>query len=137
MIPTHAYIPGRTPRHPEGAFDKVRDSVRDGMDPQALAETQAFACGLRWLREGFYWEAHEVLEPVWMACPEAGAERALVQGLIQIANARLKDSMDRPRASARLRAVAAGLLERAEILGGPVVMGQVIAAWRDSLAAPK
>lgn len=133
MIPTHAYIPGRTPRHPDGAFDAIRDSVRAGMEADALVGTAAFTTGLRWLETGYFWEAHEVLEPVWMACPDDGAERPLVQALIQIANARLKQAMDQPRAAARLRAAAAGLLDRAEALGGPVVMGQRIGTWRDSL----
>jgi len=42
--------------------------------------------------------------------------------------------MNQPRAAARLRAAAADLLDRAEALGGPMVMGQRIGAWRDSLA---
>jgi len=82
MTPTHAHIPGRTPRHPEGAFDAIRDSVRAGTDIQSLAASQAFRIGLDWLDTGYCWEAHEVLEPVWMACPDGGAERALVQALI-------------------------------------------------------
>lgn len=104
--PPHAYIPGRTPRHPEGAFDALRASARPGMGPRELARSAAFRTGLVWLESGYFWEAHELLEPVWMALPEGSRERELVQGLIQLANARLKERMQRPRAAERLRAMA-------------------------------
>ena len=101
--PGHAYVPGRSPRHPEGTFDAVRADAAD------LEASEAFRHGLLYLREGFFWEAHEVLEPVWMALPE-GSERSFVQGLIQLANGRLKMRMDRPGAALRLARIARGLV---------------------------
>ena len=107
--PAHAYVPGRTPRHPEGAFDAIRSSVRPGMDAAALARSAAFRTGLRYLDDAYHWEAHELLEPVWMALPE-GADRRFVQGLIQLANGLLKLRMGRPKAAARLAGIAEALL---------------------------
>ena len=104
--PTHAYVPGRTPRHPEGTFDALRATVRAGDAPAALAQSAAFQAGLHYLDTGFYWEAHEVLEPVWMALPRCSAERSFVQALIQLANGRLKLVMDRPKAALRLALIA-------------------------------
>jgi uncharacterized protein len=114
-----AYIPGQTPRHPEGAFDALRATARAGMDEGALASSAAFRAGLHYLHTGYFWESHEVLEPVWMACPPNSPARQMAQALIQIANARLKDRMGRPRAASRLRAIAARHL--AEAGQGPVL----------------
>lgn len=111
--PSHAYVPGRNARHPEGAFDPIRDTAHPGMTPDALAESDAFRHGLFYIDAGFYWEAHEVLEPVWMALPEGGTERRFVQALIQTANGYLKIRMDRPRAALRLCRIARGLLPAA------------------------
>lgn len=72
------------------------------MTPAELGDTLAFRAGLTFLDEGFHWEAHEALEPVWMALPPNSPERALVQGIIQIANASLKERMVRPNAVRRL-----------------------------------
>jgi len=80
------------------------------MSVRELAGCDAFRHGLHYIDTGFYWEAHEVLEPVWMALPETSEERRLVQALIQIANAGLKLEMGRPRAAARLCAIAHQLL---------------------------
>ena len=103
--PTHAYIPGRTPRHPEALFDPLKAGV-DRTSLTKLAETDAWRFGINFLREGYFWEAHELLEPIWMACPPNSAEKLFVQGIIQIANARLKRVMDRPAAAARLEQFA-------------------------------
>lgn len=101
-FPGHAYVPGQTPRHAPGAFDPIRATVHPGLPVEALRTSPAFVTGLGWIGEGYFWEAHEVLEPVWMACPDPGAERELVQALIQIANAGLKRRMGRDKAVARL-----------------------------------
>lgn len=109
QTPPFAHVPGENARHAEGAFDHIRASVTPEMDEGALAASAAFRHGLHWLERGYFWEAHEVLEPVWMACPDGDA-RALTQGLIQLANARLKRRMARPRAAARLYEMALGHL---------------------------
>lgn len=123
LWPGHAYVPGRTARHQEGWADAVCGTVRPGMDARALSETSAFRHGLRYLEHGFYWEAHEMLEPVWMALPEGSAERHFVQGMIQVANGRLKMCMGRPKAALRLCGLARGLLPEARdgaVMGVPV-----------------
>lgn len=113
-LPAHAYIPGSSPRHPEGFFDNLRSSVRPGMSAETLSGTSAFRSGLRFLKAGYFWEAHEVLEPVWMALPPDTPERYLVQALIQLANAKLKARMNRPRAAIRLCQLTRGLLHKVD-----------------------
>ncbi len=109
-FPTHAYVPGATDRHAEGAFDHIRNTAHADMTPQELAASEAFRVGLSYLETGLFWEAHEVLEPVWMALPDHSDERHLVQALIQLANAQLKVKMKRPKAAARLCGITRGLL---------------------------
>jgi uncharacterized protein len=99
--PTYAYVPGQSPRHPENTFDGIRGSAQVGMSVEDLAGSDAWQAGLQFLRQGYYWEAHEVIEPVWLALP-GGPEKRLVQGVIQLANAALKHKMGRPRAVLRL-----------------------------------
>ncbi len=94
--PAHAYVPGQTARHPEGWFDPLKDVGADPLDSSAMR------AGLDYLRAGYFWECHEVLEAVWLALPDPSAERHMVQAVIQLANARLKLAMGRPKATLRL-----------------------------------
>ncbi|MBA84684.1 DUF309 domain-containing protein [Thalassobius sp. S69A] len=102
IYPDYAYVPGRTPRHPESLFEALRKSVGADGIPERLMETPAWIAGLSYLEEGFFWEAHEVLEPVWVALAPGSDERELVQALIQLANACLKREMGRPQAVLRI-----------------------------------
>ena len=98
---SHAYVPGLTPRHAEGAFDALHASVEAGMSVEALGRSASLQAGLYYFRHGYFWEAHEALEPVWMSLPK-GPDRERVQALIQLANAALKLRMGRERATQRL-----------------------------------
>jgi predicted metal-dependent hydrolase len=90
------------------------------MSPEDIATCPAFLEGLRLLDSRWFWEAHEVLEPVWMACPPNSRERKAVKALIQIANARLKARMGMNRAVARLLVEATGIIAE---LGDQPVLG--------------
>ncbi len=110
MLPTHAYIPGVTARHPESAFDDLKNSVTADQSVLQLQQSAAFRAGLAFLDEGYYWETHEVLEPVWMVLPAGSTEKKFIQGLIQLANGRLKLLMQRHAAALRLVDIARGLM---------------------------
>lgn len=110
-LPPHAYVPGQTPRHPEGYFDPLIATLPANLPPEALHQSALWRAALAYFDQGYYWEAHELLEPIWMRCPEASAERRMVQALIQLANARLKLRMQRPRAAARICIILQDLLE--------------------------
>lgn len=102
VFPPFAHIPGKNSRHPEDWFDRIKASVTPDISPTDLHHTLAFKTGLVYLDAGYFWECHEVLEAVWMATRDPSVERELVQALIQLANAKLKLLMDRPRAARRL-----------------------------------
>lgn len=101
-LPPHAYVPGLNARHDEDWFDGIKDSVSPEMSVDALGHSRAFEVGMAYLDNGFFWECHEVLEAVWMALPENTPEKTLVQAIIQLANARLKLRMGKPKATLRL-----------------------------------
>jgi len=118
--PAIPYLPGLTPRPAEGVFDVLKAGL-DGLDPAGLADSACFRAGFEAFERRLYWEAHELWEPVWLRLPD-GPERALVQGLIQLANCGLKRRMGWNRAAARIIALAEVALARA-YAGGGVVMG--------------
>lgn len=117
--PPHAHVPGRTPRHPENAFAALHASVRSGLDAAELARCDAWAAGWQFFDDGFFWEAHEVWEPVWMALTDGTDDRQMAQAAIQTANAALKLRMERPRAVLRLCDIVGDLVRG---LGSKTVM---------------
>jgi hypothetical protein len=122
-LPREPYLPGITQR-PGGDDDvhRVAAMAPDPTNPKAWRENAAYLAGFRLYEAGFGWEAHEVWEPVWMHATPHSAERYLLQGLIQLANARLKFAMDRDRAGQRLLQIASGLLEEASFAAEPKVL---------------
>lgn len=112
--PGHAYVPGLNARHGDDWFDGVKATAVPGMSVAELGRSRAFAAGRAYLEAGYFWECHEVLEAVWMALPERTPERAIVQAMIQLANARLKLRMARPRAALRLCDIVEKHLAEAE-----------------------
>lgn len=93
------------------------------MTPAALAASEAWRTGWRYLETGFYWEAHELFEPVWRALPPNSRARAFVQGAIQIANAALKQRMGRLSAVLRLCDMAQAHLDTAGAIGAEAMQG--------------
>ncbi|WP_371422334.1 DUF309 domain-containing protein [Tardiphaga sp.] len=66
------------------------------------ADDPALRYGLALNDAGFFWEAHEILEAVWKVAPQRGRDRILLRACIQVANANLKLSLQRPHAAHRL-----------------------------------
>ncbi len=117
MIP---HLPGLTPR-PEA-------EIRPGLEE-----------GLALYRAGFFWEAHEAWEPLWLDAAPNSRERALLQGLIQLANGWLKLRMGRAPAARRIAALAGEHLGRAgqgEVLGIDTGWGRAELARLESLVIP-
>lgn len=105
-LPTHRHVPGENARPDDPVLEAVRRTVPAETRSATAADNVAWRYGLRLLDAGFYWEAHEVLEPVWLAAAPNSRERHLVQAVIHLANGRLKDVMGRPNARLRLAGLA-------------------------------
>ena len=108
--PDHAYTPGKNDRHPEDFFDEIKNSVSTGMTANEISQSRAYLFGFELFDQGFYWEAHEVWEPVWLALPDSAQEKFFVQALIQTSNAYLKLRMEKPKAALRLCGIAREIL---------------------------
>lgn len=121
--PAYTHLPGVNPRHPEAAFDDVRAATPEETRSETAGANPAWRFGLALLERGFYWEAHEVLEPVWWNAAPNSAERGFVRAVIQLANAALKQRMGRERAALRLCGEALALFGEAAPDGGRRIMG--------------
>ena len=120
--PSNAHVPGRTPRPLESpAFDAAAAAPVYTVD-RMWSQNTTYLYGIDLYNSGYFWEAHEVWEPVWMRSAGNSRERIVVQGLIQLSNACLKLLMERPEAAARLLVIA-----REKIIDAarpaPVMMG--------------
>lgn len=131
------HLPGLTPRPPEAAFAPLKAALAGADDADELAASGAFGAAQRLFMRRYYWEAHEMFEAVWMRLPPASAERVLLRGLIQLANAGLKARMGRERAAARILALADAALAEAAARAPAGAMGLApgaIAAFRRQAA---
>jgi hypothetical protein len=111
-LPPHRHIPGQNDR-PDEAFLASLKAEHD----------KAWRYGIRLLNAGYYWETHEVLEPVWLAAAPNSRERHLVQAVIHLANGMLKEVMGRPNARRRLAGLARASLAETFPGGSGQLMG--------------
>lgn len=112
-LPRWAHIPGETDGADDAPLEAAKALVPERFGVAAPAEHPAFLYGVALCNAGFYWEAHEVWEAVWMATTQNGRDRQAVRGLIQLANAGLKLRMGKARAALRLLEEASFRLEDA------------------------
>ncbi|MES2790917.1 MAG: DUF309 domain-containing protein [Planctomycetota bacterium] len=92
-LPAYTHIPGVTP-HPLGdpqghSFGQVHAAC-PAPDWPSLLECDLFQHGRRLFNAGYYWEAHEAWEGVWIAVGRAGLVADFVKGLIKLAAAGVK-----------------------------------------------
>lgn len=122
-LPPVPHLPGRTPRPPDAIFEPLKATLDQGLSPRAMAESPAFVGGLAAFSHRYYWEAHELWEAVWIRLPPASAERCLMRGLIQLANAGLKGRMGRAAAASRILGLADTALAEAAHRARAPLMG--------------
>ncbi|MGI9352211.1 MAG: DUF309 domain-containing protein [Rhizobiaceae bacterium] len=105
-LPSRKHVPGKNKRPPEGFMDHVVCQSHAVTVSETADTNLGWLYGLRLLKNGFYWEAHEVLEAIWMRAAPNSRERKLLQAIIHIANSAIKIRMGRPKAALRLRTLA-------------------------------
>ncbi len=87
-LPDQPYLPGRTPRPPEGAAH--HPSSDD------LSTAIEYLHGVDLFNHGCYWEAHEAWESLWLPLHRDSEDRQHLQGLIQASAALLKLRLGEP-----------------------------------------
>lgn len=108
-LPPHAYIPGQTPRHQQTQFDEIISSIPSAINFETLQTLPAFQAALNFMQHGFHWEAHEILEAIWMKTAQNSIERLFTQCIIHLANANLKHVMKRETATQKIMTQANAL----------------------------
>ncbi|WP_169545595.1 DUF309 domain-containing protein [Sneathiella aquimaris] len=82
-------------------------------DRVSLKSLEKVSLGCVFFEAGYYWEAHEVWEGVWLECLPNSAEKFFLQAMIQLTNAKLKKDLGRFDAAVRLGKLSRALLEQA------------------------
>ena len=124
--------PGTGTQPPHGAFAVCLNALPAEVTSADWASLTAYATGFQLCRDGYFREAHEVWEAVWKRCAPHSRERAVLQGLIQAANASLKASMSNEKAAARLWPIAAEHF--AEAAGHRTTVGSELLMGLDPVA---
>ena len=127
-IPVHAAVPDRERLEP------VTAGVPERLAPEDAARHSAFLFGIDLFNAGFFWEAHEVWEPCWMALAPNSRERTGCQALIQGANACLKLRFGWRKAFYRLNDEVARLAREAGA-GQDLVLGIALERWSGAFQA--
>lgn len=121
--PPCRHLPGVNARPDDRLLERWAALAPPVTDPGRAHANPAWRYGLQLLADGYYWEAHELLEPVWYNAAPNSRHRLLVQGVIQLANACLKAELGRHKAAMRLAAIARVHFVDAAAAGPGTVMG--------------
>ncbi len=114
-FPAYRYLPGRKPhptRHPDGHSHGAEETRVDSFDPRDWKACEAYRYGVDLFNHGYWWEAHEALEPLWIAGGRDSDAGLFIQGLIQIAAAAIKRAVDARTPAASLAALGVAKLRR-------------------------
>lgn len=83
-FPARAYLPG------VGARPVAEPLDASPLDPAVWRSCDAYVHGLALFDRGYYWEAHECWEALWILAGRTGPVAELLRGLIQLAAAGVK-----------------------------------------------
>ncbi|MEQ8230238.1 MAG: DUF309 domain-containing protein [Gammaproteobacteria bacterium] len=98
-------MPGRAPhptRDPQGHSYGARGENVGTFEPGSWARNECFLFAVDLLNHGYWWEAHEALEALWVAAGRHTPEGYFLQGLIQLGVAMLKRHQHMQGAARRL-----------------------------------
>lgn len=124
-LPSYAYVPGLRPR-PSHLERQPRDPPPAPLDPGAWRASLPYLRGIELFEHGYYWEAHEAWEGLWIAAGREGPVAELLRGLILLAAAGVKIRQGRGSGAARLGARARRCFERARQQHGVELAGMVL-----------
>ena len=92
-FPAYAFVPGRFPNpitDPLGHRFAKPHVVPEPLDPERPIASREFLTAIDLFNAGFYWEAHEVWESLWIVAGRTGAGADFLKGLIKLAAAGVK-----------------------------------------------
>ncbi len=127
-FPPYAFVPGHWPhprRDADGHSFGQPEDTPPPMQPGSWQQCPSYLRGIELLNHGYYWEAHEAWEGLWIAAKEAQARGEsghdttveLLQGLIKLAAAGVKVRQQMPEAAESLAGSSAQHFEKCASLG--------------------
>lgn len=141
-FPPYRFVPGRHPhptRDPNG-HSYGRPEVVAPLTPGSWHRCEPYLYAIDLFNHRYWWEAHEALEPLWREAGRETREGLFLQGLIQIAAALLRHSMEPTEAASAKAEEGLGKLQQApdQFLGVdvPAVVGDVRAVLGGAATAP-
>ena len=98
-LPAYAFVPGRNPHpitDPLGHSFGKPHVVPEPLDPERPNASCEFLTAIDLFNAGFYWEAHEAWESLWIAAGRSGIVADFLKGLIKLAAAGVKAREGQP-----------------------------------------
>ena len=92
-FPPYRFVPGKAPhptRDPKGHSYNRQAEELTSFDARDWHACDEYLYGIDLFNHGYWWEAHEALEAVWIAAGRRTETGLFIQGLIQISVAHLK-----------------------------------------------
>jgi hypothetical protein len=92
-FPRYRHVPTKTPHpviHPEGHSYKKTEEKTPRWAPEQWVHNETYLYGIDLFNHGYWWEAHEAWENVWMGTKKNDLEGRYLQALIQFSAALLK-----------------------------------------------
>jgi predicted metal-dependent hydrolase len=111
-LPPYTFVPGCAPhpvRDPGGHLYGVPQHRPDPLDPANWPASRDYLFGIDLFNQGYYWEAHEKWEGLWLAAGRTGLTADFLKGLIKLAAAGVKVREGVPRGVADHAAGAANI----------------------------
>ena len=106
-FPNHKYIPGKSihPTKGKNGFH-IPNIAKDlsEFNTETWHNSQKYLYAIDLFNFGYWWEAHEVLEDLWIQTGKTTSLAKFIQGLIQISAALLKDFQSKSQAAEKLAA---------------------------------
>ena len=109
-LPPYSYVPGHSPHpvsNPAGHMHGTEHETPLPLVPESWQESPEYLYGIDLFNHGYYWEAHEAWEALWLAAGRHGSVADFLKGLIKLAAAGVKAREGNPRGVQRhgLRAI--------------------------------
>lgn len=92
-FPEYAFVPAKHPHpvtDPRGHSFGQAHTTATPLDPAQPMASRAFLFAIDLFNAGFYWEAHEAWEGLWVAAGRTGTTADFLKGLIKLAAAGVK-----------------------------------------------
>ena len=92
-FPEYAFVPGQHPHpisDPRGHSYGKSNEVPEPLNPDHPEGSRPFLFAIDLFNAGYYWEAHETWEGLWIAAGRSGTVAEMLKGLIKLAAAGVK-----------------------------------------------